>query len=199
MRLVAVEETETENERNMDVDSKIAGQPSRNHSTVFSHNAVDISKSYSKKTCSHTQFWNQDNVKNLWKKMIEPCQYNMKYREKVDRENKTSIEKSNIYATRSMNETVLNITIISKNQYHQRKTIGGDSWKLTVYSNNISFVADILDNNDGTYKSFIEVPRSGTYNITVTLLHSVCESFMDPPEDFFRIGNDLFFTSLMKV
>ena len=126
-----------------------------------------------------------------------PVQYEIQG--KVDRENKTSIEKSNIYTTKSMNETVLNITIVSKNQYHQRKTIGGDSWKLTVYSNNISFVADILDNNDGTYKCFIEVPRSGTYNITVTLLHSVCESFMDPPEDFFKIGNDLFFISLMKV
>ena len=82
MRLLVVEETEIENKRNMDVNSKIAGQTSGNHSTVFSHNAVDLSKSYSKETCSHTQFWNQDNVKNLWKKMIEPCQYNMKYRER---------------------------------------------------------------------------------------------------------------------
>ena len=121
----------------------------------------------------------------------KPCMHKMKYKQKINRENMTSIVKSNTVVQRSIDETILYITIFSKNQYNQQKTVGGDSWKITVKSVTISFIADMVDNNDGTYESFIEVPRKGVYNVTLTLLHSTCESFMDPPEDFFKIGKNL--------
>lgn len=117
--------------------------------------------------------------------------HKLKYRQKINRENMTSIIKSNTVVQRSIDESILHITIFSKNQYNQQKTAGGDSWKITVKSVNISFIADMVDNNDGTYESFIEAPRKGVYNVTLTLLHSICESFMDPPEDFFKIGKNI--------
>lgn len=121
----------------------------------------------------------------------KPFMHKMKYRQKINGENMTSIIKSNTVVQRSIDETILHITIFSKNQYNQQKTVGVDSWKITVKSVNISFIADMEDNNDGTYESFIEAPTKGVYNVTLTLLHSICESFMDPPEDFFKIGKNL--------
>lgn len=46
----------------------------------------------------------------------------------------------------------------------------------------------MLDKNDGTYESFIEVPENGLYNVTIKLLYSLCEGFMDPPKNFFKTG-----------
>lgn len=169
-----------------------------NHS--FSNNLKDVSRQSGENTiqinfdkiCRHSQLWSQFSIKNSWEKIGKPCKYKMKYRQKLNRENMTSIEKSDIVVRRSIDETILHITIFSKNQFNYQKTIGGDSWKINVSSGNISFAVDMMDNNDGTYESFIEVPRKGLYKVTLTLLHSICESFMDPPEDFFKIGKDHF-------
>ena len=55
-------------------------------------------------------------------------------------------------------------------------------------SNNIYFIVDILDKNDGSYKTFKSVPADGNYTILITILQSICEGFMDPPKNYFQKG-----------
>ena len=120
--------------------------------------------------------------------MIEPCLGNMNYRKNVNRQNVTSIEKSNIILNKNDDETVLSIKIYSKNRHKEFKRAGGDSWKVMISNDNISFTVDMLDKNDGTYETFIAVPIDGSYKIVITLLQSICEGFMDPPTDYFKKG-----------
>ena len=169
----------------------ISNSPNNNLKDVSHHSAENTIKINFDKICRHSLRWSQFSIKDSWKMISKPCMHKMKYKQKINRENMASIVKSNTVVQRSIDETILHMTIFSKNQYNQQKTVGGDSWKITVKSVTISFIADMVDNNDGTYESFIEVPRKGVYNVTLTLLHSICESFMDPPEDFFKIGKNL--------
>ena len=185
-------QVEVHKSRNKEIRFKVISKsPSNNLKDISRHTSENTVKINFDKICRDSLRWSQFSINTSWKKIAKPCKYKMKYRQKINRENLTSIEMSNTVVQRSIDETILHITIFSKNQYNQQKTVGGDSWKTTVNSKNISFIVNMLDNNDGTYESFIEVPRKGLYNITLTLLHSICESFMDPPEDFFKIGKDL--------
>ena len=185
-------EVETQKSRNKEIHFKVISKsPSNNLKRISCHSAENTVKISFDKICRNSLRGSQFSIKNSWKKIAKPCKYKMKYRQKINRENLTSIEKSNTVVQRSIDKTILHITIFSKNQYNQQKNVGGDLWQITVNSGNISFIVDMLNNNDGTYESFIEAPRKGVYKITLTLLHSICESFMDPPEDFFKIGKGL--------
>ena len=140
--------------------------------------------------CKSNLYWSKGLFLSSWRKMIKPCLGNMKFRRKVNRYNATNIRRSNIVLKRNTEQTVLHIKIYSKNQDDKYKTIGGDSWKTAIFKDDIFLTVDMLDNNDGTYETSISVPVDGIYKINITILHSLCEDFMDPPEDFFAKGNN---------
>ena len=148
----------------------------------------DISTIDDKKICKHSPYWNQATFPSSWREMIQPCLNNMEYRKNVNRQDVTSIKKSHIVFKKNTDETILHLKIFSKSLYEEYKTFGGDSWIVTVTNDQISFSVDMLDKNDGTYESFIEVPENGLYNVTIKLLYSLCEGFMDPPKNFFKTG-----------
>ena len=144
--------------------------------------------------CKHNLYWSKAAFTGSWKEMIQPCLGHMKHAMKVNRQNLTSIETSDMIAEKNIEETVLHIKIYSKTQQKVLKKIGGDSWKIKITANNICFTVDMLDKNDGSYETFISVPADGNYTILITILQSICEGFMDPPKDYFQKGNTFFST-----
>ena len=120
--------------------------------------------------------------------MIQLCLGQMEHMKKVNRQNLTSIENSDMIVEKNVDETVLYIKIFSRNRQKELKRIGGDSWNTKITTNNISFTVDMLDKNDGSYETFISVPADGQYTILITVLQSICEGFMDPPKDYFQKG-----------
>ena len=151
------------------------------HKSVFTNDRETIYK--------HNLYWSNDVFSSSWKDMIKPCLNNMKNRRKINRRNVTRIEKSDIIFEKNVDDTVLYIKIYSKNQDEEYKRVGGDWWKLEIIYDDISFTADMQDKNDGTYFTFISVLADGYYKIVITIFQSLCEGFMDPPEDFFKKGN----------
>ena len=149
--------------------------------------------------CKHSLYWSKSAFTSSWKEMIQPCLDHMNHVQEVNRQNMTSIEKSDIVVEKNIEETVLYIKIYSKTQQEELKRVGGDSWTIKIINSNISFTVDMLDRNDGTYETFISVPADGQYKIVITILQSICEGFMDPPKDYFKKGKrfcyDLFLSS----
>ena len=166
---------------------------SKSIGNTFKYNFTKVPTCVNTKTeesiCKHNLYWSKVAFTSSWKEMIQPCLGHMKHVMKVNRQNLTSIETSDMIVEKNIDETVLYIKIYSKTQQKELKKIGGDSWKIEITSNNISFTVDMLDKNDGSYETFISVPSDGNYTILITILQSICEGFMDPPKDYFQKGN----------
>ena len=138
--------------------------------------------------CKYSLFWNEAVFGNSWKEMLKPCLHNMRYKKISNRNNMTDITKSKIVITKSTDETTLHVALYTKDRKNRYKYFGGDMWVVTVTSKYSSFMVDMLDKNDGSYEIFIQVPRDGGYKVIFRILHSLCEGFMDPPNNFFKIG-----------
>ena len=138
--------------------------------------------------CKYSPFWNEAIFGNSWKEMLKPCLHNMRYKKISNRNNMTDITKSKIVITKSTDGTTLYVVLYTKDRKNRYKHSGGDMWVVTVTSKYSSFMVDMLDKNDGSYEIFIQVPRDGGYKVIFRILHSLCEGFMDPPNNFFKIG-----------
>ena len=138
--------------------------------------------------CKYSLFWNEAVFGISWKEMLNPCLHNMRYKKISNRNNMTDITKSKIVITKSTDETTLHVALYTKDRKNRYKHSGGDMWVVTVTSKYSSFMVDMLDKNDGSYEIFIQVPRDGGYKVIFRILHSLCEGFMDPPNNFFKIG-----------
>lgn len=138
--------------------------------------------------CKYSLFWNEAVFGNSWKEMLKPCLHNMRYKKISNRNNMTDITKSKIVITKSTDETTLHVALYTKDRKNRYKYFGGDMWVVTVTSKYSSFMVDMLDKNDGSYEIFIQVPRDGGYKVIFRILHSLCEGFMDPPNNFFKTG-----------
>ena len=97
--------------------------------------------------------------------MIQPCLGQMEHMKKVNRQNLTSIENSDMIVEKNVDKTVLYIKIFSRNRQKEFKKIGGESWTTKITTNNISFTVDMLDKNYGSHETFISVPADGQYTI----------------------------------
>ena len=51
---------------------------------------------------------------------------------------------------------------------------------VQCYNGEISFNVDMYDNNDGSYETFIAVPKDGFYDVSLKLMFSLCEALKDP-------------------
>ena len=138
--------------------------------------------------CKYSLFWNEAVFGNSWKEMLKPCLHNMRYKKISNRNNMTDITKSKIVITKSTDETTLHVALYTKDRKNRYKYFGGDMWVVKVTSKYSSFMVDMLDKNDGSYEIFIQVPRDGGYKVIFRILHSLCEGFMDPPNNFFKTG-----------
>ena len=138
--------------------------------------------------CKYSLFWNEAVFGISWKEMLKPCLHNMRYKKISNRNNMTDITKSKIVITKSTDETTLHVALYTKDRKNRYKYFGGDMWVVTVTSKYSSFMVDMLDKNDGSYEIFIQVPRDGGYKVIFRILHSLCEGFMDPPNNFFKTG-----------
>ena len=105
--------------------------------------------------------------------------------------NLTSVQTSDMTVQKNIDETVLCIKIYSKTRQEELKMIGAYSCKIKM-SNNIYFIVDMLDKNDGSYETLKSVPADGNYAILITILQSICEGFMDLPKDYFQKGKVFF-------
>ena len=169
---------------------------SLSHSNTFKYPLTEIpicvNTKGQERICQHSLYWSKAAFTSSWKEMIQPCLGHMNHVQEVNRQNITSIEKSDIVVEKNIEGTVLYIKIYSKTQQEEFKRVGGDSWKIKIINSNVFFTVDMLDRNDGTYETFISVPADGQYTIVITILQSICEGFMDPPKDYFKKGNSLF-------
>ena len=128
-----------------------------------------------------------------WKQLLTSCEEKMFFQKHFNMSNITSAEESEIVLVRPINKTSLYLKLYSRNKRKEYKTVGGDFWKITVYNKYISFVVDMIDNNDGSYEAVIKSDRDGEYNIKLVLFFSDCEGLMDPPSNYFKIGNSEYF------
>ena len=147
---------------------------------VYTINALSL--------CKYSLFWNEAVFGNSWKDMLKPCLHNMHYRKISNRNSMTDITKSKIVITKSTDGTMLYVALYTKDRQNRYKHSGGDMWVVTVTNKYRSFMVDMLDKSDGSYEIFIQVPRDGGYKLIFRILHSLCEGFMDPPSNFFKIG-----------
>ena len=75
----------------------------------------------------------------------------------------------------------------SRTQNGQRKTHGGDSWR--VYLDGPSHLAGtVFDRNNGVYEVLFLIMEPGIYKVHMILDYSLCKGLMDPPIDWFRNG-----------
>ena len=76
----------------------------------------------------------------------------------------------------------------SRTHTAQRKTLGGDSWR--VYIEGPSHLAGtVFDHNNGVYEVLFLIMEPGIYQLLIYLDYSLCDGFRDPPRDWFIKGN----------
>ena len=75
----------------------------------------------------------------------------------------------------------------SRTRGAQKKTIGGDSWR--VYLDGPSYLAGtVFDHNNGVYEVLFLIMEPGVYKIDMRLDYTLCDGLIDPPVDWFRNG-----------
>ena len=75
----------------------------------------------------------------------------------------------------------------SRTHTAQRKTFGGDSWR--VYIEGPSHLAGtVFDHNNGVYEVLFLIMEPGEYKIKMILDYTLCDGLIDPPMDWFKNG-----------
>ena len=77
----------------------------------------------------------------------------------------------------------------SRTHNAQRKTIGGDSWR--VYLDGPSYLAGtVFDHDNGVYEVLFLIMEPGAYKIDMILDYTLCDGLIDPPieHNWFRNG-----------
>ncbi|XP_028409585.1 uncharacterized protein LOC114532311 isoform X2 [Dendronephthya gigantea] len=69
------------------------------------------------------------------------------------------------------------------------KTTGGDWWRVRIRSSVASLPSTVFDHRDGTYEVIFLIVEHGIYYLDITLDHSLCNGFKDPPQNWFILGN----------
>lgn len=79
------------------------------------------------------------------------------------------------------------IYIQSVSVKNENKTIGGDSWRVDIRGPS-NMAATVYDKNNGLYEAVFLPDEPGSYWAEIVLDYSLCESFKDPPLDWFMRG-----------
>ena len=75
----------------------------------------------------------------------------------------------------------------SRTHNAQKKTIGGDSWR--VYLDGPSYLAGtVFDHDNGVYEVLFLIMEPGVYKIEMILDYTLCGGLVDPPNDCWFIN-----------
>ena len=80
------------------------------------------------------------------------------------------------------------IFIQSKTSDNKTKTIGGDTWRVSLRGPS-KVGATMFDHHNGTYEALFLLTEPGSYELMVYLDYSLCDGFRNPPKDWFIRGN----------
>ena len=71
------------------------------------------------------------------------------------------------------------------------KTFGGDEWRIFLWgpSNTTAMVHDQLN---GHYQATFLLLEPGRYELRIHLQDTLCDSYMDPPDNWFKSGKEYF-------
>ncbi|XP_020625642.1 uncharacterized protein LOC110063029 [Orbicella faveolata] len=123
-----------------------------------------------------------------WQSLQKPCQ-NLHYRRNNGKQYqrlKTSPEDSEIFDAqiRPAGE-YSRFFVQSRTLGAERKTFGGDSWR--VYLEGPSYLAGtVFDHNNGVYEVLFLIMEPGVYKINMILDYTLCDGVIDPPMDWFK-------------
>lgn len=123
-----------------------------------------------------------------WRSLKKPCQ-DLRYRRLTGKQYQafsTSLSLSEIFEVeiRPAGE-YSRFFVQSRTHNAQKKTIGGDSWR--VYLEGPSYLAGtVFDHNDGTYEVLFLIKEPGVYKINMILDYTLCDGLIDPPIDWFQ-------------
>jgi len=125
-----------------------------------------------------------------WEKIISPCEDKMNWLTKLkSRKNITYAPKTVVTINEVTNTETYKLKILTFNKEGVKKTIGGDLWLVKIKSTSISFSIHLIDNMDGSYEGDFSTPQAGNYIIDIILQYSLCHGILDPPLDWFKLGN----------
>ncbi|KAJ7379664.1 hypothetical protein OS493_014068 [Desmophyllum pertusum] len=123
-----------------------------------------------------------------WQSLQKPCQ-NLNYRRnngQLYKTLKTSPEQSEIFGVqiRPAGE-YSRFFVQSRTQRAQKKTFGGDSWRVRLEGP--SYIAGtVFDHNNGVYEVLFLIMEPGIYKINMILDYTLCDGLINPPMDWFK-------------
>ena len=79
------------------------------------------------------------------------------------------------------------ITIQTYDKRGRIKTIGGDEWRVLLRGPS-EIQPMVRDLGNGQYEASFLLLEAGTYKVEFRLHDTLCDSFTDPPDEWFRKG-----------
>ena len=125
-----------------------------------------------------------------WQSLLEYCKDDMAWHpvkwDKIHRSNASTSEIVS-WDIRPAGE-FSRIFIQSKTSDNKTKTIGGDTWRVSIRGPS-KLGATMFDHHNGTYEALFLLTEPGSYELMVYLDYSLCDGFRNPPKDWFIRGN----------
>ena len=125
-----------------------------------------------------------------WQSLVEYCKDDMAWHpvkwNKIHRSNASTSEIV-FWDIRPAGE-FSRIFIQSKTSDNKTKTIGGDTWRVSIRGPS-KVGATMFDHHNGTYEALFLLTEPGSYELMVYLDYSLCDGFRNPPKDWFIRGN----------
>lgn len=75
----------------------------------------------------------------------------------------------------------------SRTRGAERKTFGGDSWRVYL-EGPANLAGTVFDHNNGVYEVLFLIMEPGVYKINIILDYTLCDGLIDPPMDWFKNG-----------
>ncbi|XP_066922504.1 uncharacterized protein [Clytia hemisphaerica] len=125
-----------------------------------------------------------------YKKMLEQCSKSLKFGTHIYDENLRTCPGFTKIIDRKIRETgeYSSFKIKTFDNNNMPKTFGGDSFRVFVNGTS-SLEAFVYDLGGGLYESTFLILDPGVYEIKVIMEGSICSSYVDPPDDWFRKGD----------
>ena len=126
-----------------------------------------------------------------WKAILSPCKEKIAWNSSKRKENATDPNMSfiSLWDIRPVGE-YSRFSIQSQTKEGNPKERGGDSWRVLLRGP--SYISPtVIDHNNGSYEVLFLAMEAGVYTVNIILDFTLCEGFIDPPVDWFIIGEFL--------
>ena len=126
-----------------------------------------------------------------WRAILKPFSNQMAWgtlKSGWDKANRSSARTSYIsYMAFQPSGQFSRIFIETRTASGQKKTIGGDFWRV-FFTGPANVSATVFDHQNGTYEAIALLMETGNYTVRAYLDYSLCDGLRDPPEDWFQVG-----------